>query len=262
MKLDLYQVDAFTDKTFGGNPAAVCPLEAWLPDELMQNIAAENNLSETAFFVPDGDRFHLRWFTPTAEVDLCGHATLAAAYVIFEKLNYGQEIIRFDSKSGELTVEKTANGLMMDFPAWHVEQVAEHNALITAMGKPPKAIYQGTYWVAEFETQQDVENLTPDFKALQSIEDIDFLIITAPSDQNDIDFVSRFFCPKYGIDEDPVTGSAHCILTPFWSNRLNKNSLHALQISKRMGYIHCESANDRVHLTGQATLYLQGTIYV
>lgn len=262
MKLDLYQVDAFTDKTFGGNPAAVCPLEAWLPDELMQNIAAENNLSETAFFVPDGDRFHLRWCTPAAEVDLCGHATLAAAYVIFEKLNYGQEIIRFDSKSGELTVEKTENGLMMDFPAWHVEQVAEHDALTKAMGKAPKAINQGTYWVAEFETRQDVENLTPDFKALQSIEDIDFLIITAPSDQNDIDFVSRFFCPKYGIDEDPVTGSAHCILTPFWSNRLNKNSLNALQVSKRKGYIHCESANDRVRLTGQATLYLQGSIYV
>lgn len=262
MQLDLYQVDAFTDKVFGGNPAAVCPLDGWLPDKMLQDIAAENNLSETAFFVPDGKGFHLRWFTPVAEVDLCGHATLAAAYVIFEHLDFKESAIKLATKSGDLVVEKTQHGLRMDFPAWAVEKASEHHDLTKAIGTKPKAVYRGKYWLAEFETEDEVRMLTPDFKALQSIDDIDFLIITAPAKDKNIDFVSRFFCPKYGIDEDPVTGSAHCILTPFWSNRLNKKTLNAHQASKRGGYIQCESANDRVKLSGQAVLYLQGSIHV
>tara|TARA_R110001592_G_scaffold20926_9_gene84629 strand:+ start:13626 stop:16031 length:2406 start_codon:yes stop_codon:yes gene_type:complete len=262
MQIDLYQVDAFTDKVFGGNPAAVCPLNEWLPDHIMQNIAAENNLSETAFFVPKGDGFHIRWFTPAAEVDLCGHATLAAAYVIFNHLDYSQEIVRFDSKSGALTVENSSHGLTMDFPAWDVTAVKNHDALVKAMGAKPKALYQGQYWLAEFETEDEVRALAPDFKALQSIDDVNFLIVTAPAQQGGVDFVSRFFCPKYGIDEDPVTGSAHCALTPFWSNRLHKQTLIAHQISERKGLLTCESANDRVRITGKAVLYMHGTLHI
>ena len=262
MQLDLYQVDAFTDKVFGGNPAAVCPLDEWLPDEMLRNIAAENNLSETAFFVPNDNGFHLRWFTPVAEVDLCGHATLAAAFVIFEYLGYSESAIKLATKSGELTVHKTQHGLSMDFPAWYVESAANHPDLTTALGAAPSAVYNGKYWLAEFDSEDDVRALSPDFKALQSIDDIDFLIVTAPADSEDIDFVSRFFCPKYGIDEDPVTGSAHCILTPFWSNRLNKETLNAYQASERGGCMQCKLANDRVELSGQAVLYLKGKIHV
>lgn len=260
MHIDLYQVDAFTDKAFGGNPAAVCPLDEWLPDDLMQKIAMENNLSETAFFVQSDDRFKIRWFTPEAEVDLCGHATLAAAYVIFEHTAYGQETIRFDSNSGPLIIEYTENGLKMDFPAWDVQKTDLRDDLTTALGAQPQALYNGKYALAQFDSADEVRKLTPDFKALKAIEDLDFFIVTAPADKDGIDFVSRFFCPKYGIDEDPVTGSAHCILTPFWAKQTANNTLHAHQISARGGSLICEHKGDRVYITGNATLYMKGEI--
>lgn len=262
MRLDIYQIDAFTNKVFGGNPAAVCLLDKWLPDSTLQRIAQENNLSETAFFVPKGGKLSLRWFTPVSEVDLCGHATLATAYVIFNHTDYMQQEITFSTKSGNLTVKKTKHGITMDFPSWDIKPIKNNTVLTDAIGSKPLAIYHGKYWLAEFKTENDIICLSPDFKALYSIDDINFLIATAPSDNKDIDFVSRFFCPKLGIDEDPVTGSAHCILTPFWSKRLNKKVLNAYQASERGGYIRCELGNNRVKLSGNATLYLKGSIYV
>lgn len=262
MPIVLYQVDAFTNKIFGGNPAAVCPLDVWLPDTIMQSIAAENNLSETVFFVPNDQGFHIRWFTPIAEVDLCGHATLAAAYIIFEELLYQKEQIIFDSHSGTLKVKKTDQGLQMDFPAWDYERIISHPSLEHILGETPSEIYKGKYWMAVFNNEHDVQNLKPNFKDLALLNDIDFLIVTSESAKSGTDFISRFFCPKYGIDEDPVTGSSHCILTPYWSQRLKSDTLIAKQASTRGGDIICESANDRVLLTGECALYLSGQINI
>lgn len=270
MQIDIYQVDAFTDKVFGGNPAAVCPLNAWLPNDLLQNIASENNLSETAFFIPSQQEnphdkksnFDLRWFTPNGEVDLCGHATLAAAFTLFEERGFIGDSVTFSTKSGILTVTKDGDDLTMDFPAWHVEKEKEHKAATKALGAKYDALYKGKYWLALYDNEKELRSLTPDFKALKAIEDIDFLIVTAPAEKSEIDFVSRFFCPKFNIDEDPVTGSAHCILTPFWAEKLDKEELNAYQASARGGHLKCTLRKDRVNITGKAVLYLKGHIHV
>jgi len=262
MQRDLYQVDAFTNKTFGGNPAAVCPLDAWLPDETLQNIALENNLSETVFFVPTDTGFNIRWFTPTDEVNLCGHATLAASYVIFNELNYNKDTIIFDSKSGELRIHKTPDGYKMDFPVWKHEQTDIPANIKAALGKQPIAYFTGPDHVALFETQHDIESITPDWLAMSKIDTPRGLLITAPGDNDDTDFVSRCFFPKVGVPEDPVTGSAHCILTPIWAEKLNKTKFKARQLSPRGGNLLCDLNGDRVEITGQAVLYMKGTIYV
>ncbi len=265
MQTDIYQVDAFTDKTFGGNPAAVCPLDTWLPDEILQNIAMENNLSETAFFIPskiENIDYDLRWFMPEGEVDLCGHATMAAAFIIFNHMDFPKDAIHFSSRSGTLTVKKRNDDLCMDFPIWHVEEHTEKQELTDASGISPTAIFKGHYWMAIFESEDDITSMTPDFSQLQQINDIDFLIVTASSKDKNIDFVSRFFCPKLGVNEDPVTGSAHCVTAPYWENHLNKNILNAYQASKRGGQVRCEVGDKRVEITGQATLYMKGQIYV
>lgn len=264
-QLQLYQVDSFTDTVFGGNPAAVCFMDAWLPDDVLQNIAIENNLSETAFFIPSKDTnadFDLRWFMPGGEVDLCGHATLATAFVAFEEMSFAKDLITFSSRSGLLTVEQTSEGLLMDLPLWNVEKAQPREDINAALGVSPKALYEGKYWLAEFDSQAEIEALEPDFRALKAISDVSFLIVSAPADDEETDFVSRFFCPQHGVDEDPVTGSAHCILTPFWAERLDKKTLNARQISKRGGQLLCEIKNDRVAITGQAVMYMRATIHI
>ncbi len=266
MAFDIYQIDAFTDSIFGGNPAAVCPLAEWMDVKTLQNIAAENNLSETAFFIPcpdDNADFAIRWFTPNGEVDLCGHATLAAAYVIFNHLNFNEEILRLTCRSGILNITHDGNFMNMDFPAWNIDSARLRDDVTQALGTPPDALYRGKYWMAYYNDPVALKSLTPDFKALKSIDDIDFMIATAPSDDDGYDFFSRFFCPKFNIDEDPVTGSAHCILIPFWATRLGKNNLKAKQYSPRGGHLECRTLdNNRVQIAGKAALYMQGKIYV
>ncbi len=265
MTLDLYQIDAFTDKIFGGNPAAVCPLQHWLQNATLQNIASENNLSETAFYIPSTSNeydFDLRWFMPEGEVDLCGHATMAAAYVIFNHSDYAQDVIRFSSRSGLLTIKKTTLGLQMDLPVWNVTQTDQREDISHALGIAPTALFRGKYWMAVYDSHETIQALKPDFNALKSINDIDFIIVTSPADDPDLDFVSRFFCPKLGVDEDPVTGSAHCVLTPYWAQTLGSTNLNARQVSKRGGNLICELRHDRVLVSGQAALYMHGKIHV
>jgi len=258
MKLKLYQVDAFAEKLFTGNPAAVCPLEDWLPDETMQLIAAENNLAETAFCVRSGDNFHIRWFTPALEVDLCGHATLAAAHVLFAHEKQQGDTVRFSSRSGLLSVTKTAAGLQLDFPVDEMEQLPSHEALASALGAPPLEVWKGkTDYMLVYEAQEQIENLQPDFRALARTP-ARGAIATAPG--REVDFVSRFFAPQAGIDEDPVTGSAHTSLTPYWAKKLGRNNLSAMQLSKRGGRLQCTLQNGRVLIEGKAITYLQGTI--
>lgn len=258
----IYQVDAFASKVFEGNPAAVCPLERWLSDALMQRIAQENNLSETAFFVPslsDDYDFHLRWFTPTEEVDLCGHATLASAFVIFNKLGFSGDMIRFDSASGLLSVARNGNLLTLDFPAWPLEKTGAHPAIETALHITPVEIYKSHDWVVVLDRAEDVRALKPDFAAMKLL-DARGLIVTAPADANsEFDFVSRAFFPKLGVEEDPVTGSAHCALTPYWAARLNKTQVNAEQGGARKGQLMCELASDgRIRISGKAQLYMEG----
>ncbi|TND08989.1 MAG: phenazine biosynthesis protein PhzF family [Bacteroidetes bacterium] len=258
MKTKIYQVDAFAEQVFSGNPAAVCPLGSWLPDEMMQHIAAENNLAETAFFVPLGDDFHIRWFTPAVEVDLCGHATLAAAHVLFEHEQYARKQIRFQSRSGWLEVSKTAGGLTLDFPADELQQLTPDPAMNKAIGAVPLEIWKGkTDYMLVFENQEQVEKLLPDFRLLAKSGGRG-IIVTAPG--RDCDFVSRFFAPQAGIDEDPVTGSAHTSLTPYWAVRLKKNPLRAMQVSRRGGKLLCSMNAGRVLIEGKAITYLKGTI--
>ena len=275
MELPIYQVDAFTSQVFGGNPAAVVPLEAWLDDELLQSIAAENNLSETAFFVPTSGHFELRWFTPTVEVDLCGHATLATAHVLFSELGMPSETLTFDSASGELKVTRDEDLLILDFPAYDLTSVDVDEQLIKGLGTTPTEAHRTRDVLAVYETADEVLGLTPDFAALAQVEGL-VIIATAPGplsdrsrDQSsdpsgdpDCDFVSRCFAPGGGIDEDPVTGSAHCTLTPYWAKRLDKTSLTARQVSARGGELRCELQKDRVLIGGQAQLYLRGSILV
>ncbi len=260
MKLPLYQVDAFTDKLFSGNPAAVCPLQDWLPDELMQNIAMENNLAETAFIVPRDADFEIRWFTPVAEVDLCGHATLAAAHVFFNHLGYQGNEIRFDSLSGVLPVRRMGDVLTLDFPADHIEPTEILPLFIDALKLKPVEAYKGrSDYLLVFEDESQICRLKPDFSVLSGLESRG-VIVTARG--SEADFVSRYFAPQFGIDEDPVTGSAHTTLTPYWAGVLGKNELIAVQISRRRGYLQCKHLGERVEISGKAKTYLEGEISV
>ena len=257
MQLSLYQVDAFTDGPFSGNPAAVVPLSEWLPERTMQAIALENNLSETAFFVPrDDGGIDLRWFTPLIEVDLCGHATLATAWVLFNRLEQTGDSITFHTRSGPLAVSRDGARLAMDFPAQPPTE-AEIGDVTDALGAQPEAVLAAPYAMAVMDSEETVRAIRPDFARIAAL-DIPELIITAPG--RDCDFVSRFFAPAAGIDEDPVTGSAHCILIPYWSQRLGKTELFARQVSFRGGALWCALKDDRVSISGYATLYMEGTI--
>lgn len=257
MKLKQYQVDAFASRAFEGNPAAVCPLTEWLDDELLQAIAEENNLSETAFFVPTQKGFSLRWFTPVREVDLCGHATLAAAHVLFEILGYPKQAITFETRSGELTVGRKDSLLEMDFPSLPPKPCTLPIALAEGLGRTPIEVLAADDYLAVFDSEATVRGITPDY-ALLSRLDLRGVIVTAPGD--DVDFVSRFFAPKYGIPEDPVTGSAHCELAPYWAGRLGKDSLRVRQVSRRGGKIVCEVKGSRVTLSGQAVVFMEADI--
>lgn len=260
MNLTIYQVDAFTKEVFKGNPAAVCPLENWLQTDLMQKIALENNLSETAFFVKNGDVYEIRWFTPTFEIDLCGHATLASAFVIFEVLKLEENVINFHShKSGKLSVEKNGDVLTLDFPSRPVQKAEAPKGLIEAIGKTPKEIFKTRDYFLVYENEQEILEITPNFSKLLEIDAHGF-IVTAKGENSD--FVSRFFAPEVGVFEDPVTGSSHCNLIPFWAERLGKNELFGKQISARGGELFCELRDDRVKIGGNAVLYLKGEIYV
>ena len=259
MELTLFQIDAFSDKVFSGNPAAVCPLNNWLSDADLQAIAEENNLSETAFYVAVEEGFHLRWFTPKAEVDLCGHATLATAFVIFNFSNYTEDTVHFETRSGRLTVSKNQDLLVMDFPSQPGKPCAYPRLLVEGLGNEPVEVLSSEDYLAVFENEDDVITLKPNFHVLSKLDQRG-VIVTAKG--KDVDFVSRFFAPRYGINEDPVTGSAHCALTPYWADKLNKTKLSAKQVSKRTGYIECELKGDRVFLSGKAVEYMKGTIKI
>ena len=259
MRIPIYQVDAFTSKAFGGNPAAVCPLDAWLPDDVMQSIGDENNLAETAFIVPEDGEFRIRWFTPRAEVDLCGHATLASAYVLFEYLDTKRSNVTFQSRSGPLRVRRTGDRLELDFPVLAPAKRDAVAAVSAALGKPPVQLLEASAYLAVYETERDVRSLAPDFAAVAAVHHHG-VIVTAPGD--DADFVSRFFAPRYGLNEDSVTGSAHCTLTPYWAARLGKTELHARQVSKRGGELWCALAGDRVKIAGHVAPYMAGAIEI
>ena len=255
----IYQVDAFTDKLFHGNPAAVCLLESWPSDDILQRIAQENNLSETAFLVSNDTGFDIRWFTPAVEVDLCGHATLASAHVLFTIRKSDQTSIVFSSKSGPLTVVNNGDHLTMDFPADIPKGDQQVPGLLEALGLSTGDIFRGkSDLMVVLDQHEDVINISPDFYRLKELK-VRGVIVTAPGD--DTDFVSRFFAPASGIDEDPVTGSAHCTLTPYWSDRLGKTKLSARQVSERVGELRCELVGDRVKLSGTAITYLTGIIH-
>ena len=260
MTIPIYQVDAFTENLFGGNPAAICPLDEWLPAPQMQKIALENNLAETAFFIPLGDDFELRWFTPELEIDLCGHATLATAHVLFTILGYEREVIHFHTlKAGTLSVHRSGDKYMMDFPSRLPEATQIPPGLVESIGGKPVEVLRSRDYFLVYETESDVLSLEPDFFALAKIDSIGF-IATAPGDNSD--FVSRFFAPSAGINEDPVTGSAHCNLIPYWAERLGKENMHAYQVSERRGELWCQLKGDRVLMSGKAVTYLKGEIFV
>ncbi|MEO1052938.1 MAG: PhzF family phenazine biosynthesis protein [Bacteroidota bacterium] len=256
----LFQVDAFTDQLFEGNPAAVCPLDEWLPSPLMQQIAAENNLAETAFFVPQGEDFSLKWFTPVAEVDLCGHATLASAHVLYHHLGYDRDQIKFDSNSGELLVKKKDYHYVLDFPSLAFAPVNDLSLLSHALGVAVKEAYKAVDdYMIVFDSEEQVISYTPNFNDIATLE-ARGVIITAKSEK--VDFVSRFFGPRVGVNEDPVTGSAHTKLVPYWSDILGKDELVARQVSKRGGELHCRNLGDRVEISGKAITYFEGTINI
>lgn len=258
MKLPIYQIDAFTGRVFAGNPAAVCPLDSWLDDKTLQSIAAENNLSETAFFVPKGDIYELRWFTPRIEVELCGHATLASAYVLFNCLDYEKDVIRFETrKSGELTVRKEGDMLSMNFPSRKPTPVPCPSQLSKVLRMEPAEVLKSSAYLAVFEDEDQIRTMKPDFPILDEL-DTYAIIVTAKG--KTVDFVSRFFAYKIGIPEDPVTGSAHCTSVPYWSEKLGKTKLHALQVSERGGELFCEDLGDRVKISGRAVQYMSGQI--
>lgn len=259
MKLPYYEVSAFTTNPFGGNPAGVCPLDAWLPDAILQSIAANNNLAETAFTVVRGADFELRWFTPAVEMDLCGHATLAAAFVLFTERNVTSREVRFHSRSGLLTVSRAGDQLTLIFPSRPATPWAAPEALIRGLGAKPIEVLKARDYVAVFASEAEVRALKPDFATLKSLDCLG-IIATAPG--GDCDFVSRFFAPGAGVDEDPVTGSAHCTLIPYWSQRLSKTNLFARQVSPRGGELFCELVGDRVRIGGRAAVYLRGEIQI
>lgn len=258
MRILLYHVDAFSSELFRGNPAAICPLDQWLDDQTLQSIAAENNLSETAYYVPDGKSYRLRWFTPGVEVDLCGHATLASAHVIFAiRRELDASRVSFETKSGELIVERDGDLYAMDFPARPPVECAIDPGLIDALGAKPKQILGARDYFCVFDTEEEVRALKPNMEKLAAIDRFAF-IVTAPG--RDCDFVSRFFAPAKGVPEDPVTGSAHCSLIPYWFKRLGKTKLHARQISRRGGELWCEDRGERVKMAGKAVKFLEGFI--
>jgi predicted PhzF superfamily epimerase YddE/YHI9 len=259
MKLPLYHVDAFTSRVFGGNPAGVVPLPSWLDDSVLQAIAAENNLSETAFFVGKGGRYAIRWLTPKTEVDLCGHATLASAFVILTKLEPELSSVEFSSKSGTLRVKRDGDRLVLDFPARPARPVDLTGALQAALGARPQEVWAARDLMAVYETEDEVRDLKPDLPLLSAFDSF-AVLVTAPG--READFVSRFFAPRQGVAEDPVTGSAHCTLVPYWAKRLGKSKLRALQVSARGGELFCEDLGDRVAIGGRAVLYLEGTLEV
>lgn len=260
-KINIYQIDAFTDKVFAGNPAAVCILDEWLPDEVMQNIGAENNLAETAFLVKRDQDYEIRWFTPTIEVALCGHATLASAHVLFNHADHPGDMIHFFSRhSGDLSVTRNGELLTLDFPSDTLKKIYAPREILDAMNLKPQEAFQGrTDYMLIYRNQQEIEQINPDMALLKKFK-ARGIIITAPGDS--VDFVSRFFAPGSGVDEDPVTGSAHTTLTPFWSQKLNKKNLHAKQLSKRGGDLVCELVGERVRITGKAITYLIGEIHI
>jgi len=261
MKLKQFQIDAFTDRVFGGNPAAVCPLESWPDDNILQSIAEENNLSETAFFVSTGNDFELRWFTPIREVDLCGHATLASAHVILEHIGHPADYVIFKTRSGDLAVKKNGNMLEMDFPLLAPKPCAAPEHLIEGLGKTPVEVLEAQDYIAVYGDEATIRSIVPDQVLLNRL-DLRGVCITAPGDS--VDFVSRFFAPKFGIPEDPVTGSAHCELAPYWASKLNKNDLKARQVSKRGGELYCrvEKEKGRIFISGQAVTFMIGDIYL
>lgn len=260
MKRTIYQVDAFTQEVFKGNPAAVCILDQWPADDLMQQIANENNLSETAFAVHVGDCFEIRWFTPEMEVELCGHATLATAHVLFTHLNYPGDQICFESiHSGRLAVKRSEDLLTLDFPVDILEEMVVPELIVTALLTPPLRAYRGkTDFMFVYASEAEIETMEPDFGLLAQVGGRG-VIVTAPG--NDVDFVSRFFAPQTGVNEDPVTGSAHTSLTPYWARVLGKNSLTARQLSSRGGELLCENLGERVEISGHAVTYMMGEIF-
>jgi PhzF family phenazine biosynthesis protein len=258
MQIPIYQIDAFADRPFAGNPAAVCPLDDWLPDEVLQGIALENNLSETAFLVRQGENgYRLRWFTPTVEVPLCGHATLASGYMVLTRLQPELSEIAFDTLSGRLVVARDGDLLTMDLPANPSRPIEAPEGLVAALGRTPVEVHQASYLMAVYEREAEVRGLTPDIGALAKIGPGN-VIVTAPGAE--ADFVSRFFAPGAGVPEDPVTGSAHCTLVPYWAARLGRTKLEARQISARGGRLVCELAGERVRLSGACAFYMEGTI--
>lgn len=261
MEIKLYQIDSFTDKIFSGNPAAVCPLESeWLDDEFMQNIALENNLAETAFYIFKNNNYHIRWFTPSVEVDLCGHATLASAYVLFNFEGYRNNEINFHSRSGILNVRKSNDYLTLNFPTDSLRKVSVVDEFIPCFNISPIEIYKGkTDYMLVFENEDQIKNIEYDLSKISKIN-ARGIIITAKGYNSD--FVSRFFAPQSGIDEDPVTGSAYVTLTPYWSKVLNKSELTAIQLSKRQGFLICKNLNDRTEISGKAALYMKGEIII
>ena len=258
MEIPVYQVDAFTERAFGGNPAAVCPLESWLDDDLMQTLALENNLSETAFLVGrGGGEYDLRWFTPAVEVDLCGHATLASAWVLFEQMGEGAQEIVFHTRSGELRVGRAGGRLVMDFPALPASEVDMPDGLVEALGAEPVQFLRAVKNMAVFETEAQVRAIDPDFGYIADMEGMG-LIVTAPGDESDC--ASRYFAPQAGVNEDPVTGSAHCTVVPYWADRLGKTDIHARQVSARSGDLYCRLNGDRVEMAGNAVMTLKGSM--
>jgi len=260
MTIPIYQVDAFTSGPFSGNPAAVCPLDGWLDDDVMQNIAAENNLAETAFIVAREGGYDLRWFTPTVEVDLCGHATLAAGYVVLNHLRSDLNSVSFETISGKLVVSRDGDRLSMDFPARPPTSASVSEALSDALGKAPSEVHMSRDVLAVYDNEESVRNLSPDQAKLLALEEGFGVIVTAKG--KTVDFVSRFFVPKGGIYEDPVTGSAHCTLVPFWAERLGWSELIAHQVSSRGGELRCELRGDRVIMSGHCVLFLTGCIHL
>ncbi len=261
MKIPLYQLDAFTGKTFGGNPAAVCPLDEWLPADTMQAIAAENNLAETAFFVAEGGDFRLRWFTPVAEVKLCGHATLASAYVILNRLSPDRTSVRFRTLSGPLDVERDGTRFVLDFPALPAHKRQDPTIVADAIGVRPAELWEADRGMAVLDTAMHVRDLKPDFSLIGALP-FSTLVVTARGFDGDCDFVSRFFAPQYGIPEDPATGSAHCVLAPYWSRVLGKPKMFARQLSARGAEIWVEDCGDRVRLIGECVPVIEGTFEV
>lgn len=259
MKIPIYQIDAFSNRVFAGNPAGVCPIEEWLEDSVLQAIAQENNLSETAFFVPEENGYHIRWFTPVAEVDLCGHATLATAFVIFNYLEPSLREVNFSSRSGKLTVVRENELLSMDFPSQPPLPCEAPKELVNGLRKEQLEVLCSEDYFVLFSSEKQIRELNPDMGMLKKL-DLRGVIVTAKGDN--VDFVSRFFAPKFGVDEDPVTGSAHCALTPYWANKLNKKNLHAHQVSQRGGELFCKDCGDRVKISGRAVKFMEGSIAI